>query len=172
MILGLAEGMSDKHLNDVVFCTENNILRVRENVKDFINKMKKTKFTEAFEFLSKVIAIIEDSIKDCNNSVDFHVFLNDLKRVGIVLKQLRDNKDEILLNVFANLQPIVKDVQKMVKGIKSDHYMELGYALGDVLKLSLKDVGDLTMDQRELKLTQSLDTIDNEDNNKYDISDM
>lgn len=50
--------------------------------------------------------------------------------------------------------------------------MELGYALGDVLKLSLKDVGDLTFDQRELKLTQSLDTIDNEENDKYDISNM
>jgi len=83
--------------------------------------MKKTKFTEAFEFLTKVIAIIQDSIKDCNNSADIKVFLNDLKRVGKVLEQLRDNKDEILLNVFANLQPIVKDVQKMVKGIKSDH---------------------------------------------------
>jgi len=105
--------------------------------------MKKTKFTEAFEFLTKVIAIIQDSIKDCNNSADIKVFLNDLKRVGKVLEQLRDNKDEILLNIFANLQPIVKDVQKMVKGIKGDHWMEIGYALGDVLKLSLKDVGDV-----------------------------
>lgn len=164
MIVGLAEGMSGKHVNDVVFCTENNMILIKDNIKDFINKMKKTKFAEAFDFLPKVIEIIQDSIKGCNNSDEMKVVISDLKKIGKTLQKVCDNKDEILLNVFANVQKILIDVKRMVKGFKGEQWMELGYALGDVLKLTLLEVGDLTLTQKQIKLTSTLDDLDEKEN--------
>jgi len=126
IVVGLAEGMSGKFLNDVIFCTETNVKILRERLKQFIIKMKGAKFAEAYEFLPKLIEMIIESINGCNNSDAVKVFISDLNKISVTLKKFVENKDEILLNVMANASNIIKDVQTMVKGFKGDRWLELG----------------------------------------------